>query len=539
MGASRFGNVQVGTSGAQGQASGRLAAGSGNLQHGGSLSVGTSTNGSAQGEVQLGGALLGNGTGAANVGTANGSAGQLVQAQGTVVAAGGFAGYNGINVGTLFGDVAAGSQAVGRMVGSADAGAATTGSVLVGRMANNANGAALTDGELRSAGSLGMVGGTLEVAQMFASAAGSSARGVVELGGDVGTVGGSFLVVGNITASNDSQIGSQSFGELVAGGDMTLASGGTTFIGTTFGLDRVSDAGGTRINEATGNVRLGGTLDVQQFGQQQLLVGRTGGGRVDGTLEVGRVEMGANSFSNINVASSTSGDAVGRLQADGGTLRTGTLQVGVSSSGTADGSVALRNTMLEAVSVNAGAGTGHADIALTDSAAAIFGDFMLGSGGLALERSLLSVGGTFRLGGASTLLLMIEDEDRPTGYGAVDALFAELDGELALDLTSYFFGSGAGVFDLVRAGVAGSIQGDFSSVGFAGLAAGWKAFTGVEFVNGQEIYRLRLSEVPEPGSFGLMLLGLGSLVAARRRLAWTALFKGRPPHPRGAATAHG
>ncbi|MBX3638479.1 MAG: hypothetical protein KF683_24160, partial [Rubrivivax sp.] len=398
MGANRFGSLEIGTSGAQGQASGRLVAGSGDLQHIGNLFVGTSSGGSAQGEVQLGGALLGNGTGTANVGTASGSAGQLVQTSGTVVAAGGFSGYNNLFVGTLTGDLAAGSQAVGRLTGGADAGAAATGSVLVGRMAGNGNGAALADGELRSAGSLGMNGGTLEVAQMFLSAAGSSARGVVELGGDVGRVGGSFLIVANISANDASQVGSQSFGEVVAGGGMTLASFSTTYIGTTLGSDRVSDASGTRINEATGVVRLGGTLDVQQNGQA-LLVGRTGGGRADGTLELARVAMGANSFGLFEVGTAIDGEATGRLAVGGGTLRAASLWVGrVFGAGTASGEVALTGTSLQAGSVVAGAGGGTAEIALADSAAAIADDFVLGRGRLSLERSLVAVGNEFRLG---------------------------------------------------------------------------------------------------------------------------------------------
>lgn len=519
MGANRFGELQVGTSGVLGQARGRLAAGGGDLQHNAGLYVGTSTGGQSQGDMQLGGALRGNGGGTANVGTALGSAGQLVQAQGTVVAAGGFAGYSGISVGTLFGDLAAGSQAIGRLTGGADAGAATTGSVLVGRIGSNGNGngAVLADGELRSAGSLGMNGGTLEVAQMFLGAAGSSARGVVELGGDVGTVGGGFLIVGNISTSNAGQVGSQSFGEVVAGGGMALASGGTSFIGTTLGTDRVTDASGTRINEASGLVRLGGTLAVQQNGQG-LMVGRTGGGRADGELELARIEMGANSFGLFEVGTAIDGDATGRLAVGGGTLRAASLWVGrVFGAGTASGEAVLAGTSLQAGSVVAGTGGGSADVALADSAAAIADDFVLGRGRLSLERSLLAVGDEFSLGADATLALMIENENRGSGYGAIDAVTALLDGELQLDLTSYVFGSGSGVFDLVRAGVAGSIAGDFVSVVFSGLAVGWQAFTGIELVNGQEIYRLRLSTVPEPGSVALVMLALGLMVVAARQ----------------------
>ncbi|MBX3636765.1 MAG: hypothetical protein KF683_15445 [Rubrivivax sp.] len=67
------------------------------------------------------------------------------------------------------------------------------------------------------------------------------------------------------------------------------------------------------------------------------------------------------------------------------------------------------------------------------------------------------------------------------------------------------------------------VAGYFVSVGFSGLAVGWQAFTGLELVNGQEIHRLRLSTVPEPGSAMPVALALGLLVAAaRQRRLWAA-----------------
>jgi len=252
MGNDRFATVSVGTSTADGSAKGRIDVAQGDLRHSGALEVGQTVSGIADGAIDLGnGALRGNGSGASRVGFAFGPGGAVAQATGSVVAAGGFTGHTSYDVGVLLGNAGAGSLAQGKLIGQADAGVGNTGNVNVGLLATNANaaGASTADGEMRTAGSLGM-NGVLQVGQMFGGAAGSTARGVLQVGGDVGTAQGGVWAVGNVFGNSPDQVGSQSFAEMTVGGSMVLAGGVNSVIGTTLVIDRRADGAGTAINQA-------------------------------------------------------------------------------------------------------------------------------------------------------------------------------------------------------------------------------------------------------------------------------------------------
>ncbi len=345
MGANSFSSLSIGTSGVGGQAQASFSAGSGDLRNAGFMAVGNTTGGAAQGSVTLGGGgkLLGNDGGGLSIGTGSASAGELVSAIGSVNAAGGVSGFTGYNVGTLFGTIAADSVAQGSLVGGAAAGASSTGSIQVAVLSNT-TGTASASGTMTVGNAL-TVNSSIIVGDTFEAARGSTTDGSLSIGGNAGTVNG-IWIVGNVTTGDPAHVGIQSTGafNVLNGGNLALAGGVGTFIGTTVGVDRVADAGapgGFRVNQAQGHTNITGTLSVTGapgfFG-----IGQTTGGIVDGSLAVGTLAMGANTFNSLNIGTSSSGgEAQGNFSAGSGDLRAGFMAVGNTTGGTAQGSVTL------------------------------------------------------------------------------------------------------------------------------------------------------------------------------------------------------
>ena len=309
---------------------------------------------------------------------------------------------------------------------------------------------------------------------------------------------------------------------MLNGGNLALAGGVGTFIGTTVGVDRVADAGapgGFRVNQAQGHATITGTLSVTGapgfFG-----IGQTTGGIVDGSLAVGALAMGANTFSSLNIGTSASGgQAQGSLIVGGGTLRVGNLQIGTTTGGTASGELVLDGATLEANSVLAGFGAGaSAQLSFVNASADILDDLTLLSGELSLQRSLISVGDLLTFGDDANLRIGIDGLARGSEDGAIDAVHAILAGMLTADFSAFAFAADSMVFDLIRSGSADGISGDFGTLAFIGLAPGYVATAGVE-LDSVEVYRLHVARtsVPEPGTCVLFGIALAGLAFSRRK----------------------
>lgn len=419
------------------------------------------------------------------------------------------------NVGSVSGAASLAQGDVDIAAAGAQGNAANVGVVL------SAAGAATATGSMTVSGALPLAGGLLQAGQIFPSGRGSFANGEVSIGGDAGTVGG-FLIVGNVTSTSDAQVGSQSSGrlEVLNGGGLTLNGGTSAYIGTVLGSGSVIDGGNTFTDSAQGRVTIDGALRVAGGDTGFVGVGFTGGGIADGGLQVGSLDMGANRIGNLQVGVSTTGQAIGSLVASGGSLNVDTLSVGNTAGGVADGHLALTGMAMNAGNVlagnSSGGGSATARIAMNGTAATVQDSFSLFNGELALDRSLLSVGDSFRLGGGASLLLALDGLNRGSEYGAIDTLLAYLDGQLAIDFSELAFGGGSMVFDLIRAD--DSIIGDFASLAFIGLDSQYQALTGIVNVGDDQVYRLTLAQlgVPEPASTALLLLAVTILAAFRR-----------------------
>jgi len=108
--------------------------------------------------------------------------------------------------------------------------------------------------------------------------------------------------------------------------------------------------------------------------------------------------------------------------------------------------------------------------------------------------------------------------DSLLSYSAIDAAAAVLDGALGVGFTGT---AEPGIYDLIVSGSLDGITGDFASVAIGGLAPGQRASYGVTTadVGGSPVAVYRLQIVPEPGTAGLLALGLAALAARARRAA--------------------
>jgi len=520
MGANRIGVLNVGTTGNNGQAVGSVSSNSGNLNTNGNTSVGTTTGGNAQGSVNLGtGELRGNGGGTLYSGVGYGvGTGTVVSARGEVNAAG-VSGYSGYEVGMLSGAMGAGSFAQG-VVSGAGAGAASgsTNYLTVGVTFNTVNAVSAT-GTLAVDGALQVNNGLIQVGQMFEAGRGSFAGGTVNIGGDAGTVSG-LWIVGNVTSFSGATVGSESTGAFSTsnGGGLSVQGGTSVYIGTTVGSDRAVEGSSTYVNRATGTATVDGTLRVLGGGSN-MWIGYTTGGEVNGSLNVGAFDTGANRIETLAIAiAGADGQATGELKTGGGNLNVGSLFVGIDNGGTAEGHLSVTDTLANIDRVVAGTGdSGTGTLQLVNSTMNVVEDFSLFRGELSLDDSLLAVGGNFILGEGATLRIDIDGIVRGAEYGAVNAGAASLDGILAVDLTDLIV-SGTIVFDLLRSSTLDGILGDFDNLLLTGLQSGYSAFAGIEVVDNVEVYRLRIASatVPEPGSIALVLACFAGMMVMRR-----------------------
>ena len=264
----------------------------------------------------------------------------------------------GTGVGTVTSNgVAVNAGAVLNIAISTSAGASANGLLQidggVGGTANNVSAGfvassvpATATGRLNAAGSFVVTGGNLVIGQTFGAARGSVANGVVNIGGNAGTV--NFLIVGDVFSFNNDQVGSRAAGMATVVGDMTLT--GFASVGTAFSPDRVADAtapGGFRVNRASATLNIGGTLSIANTATS-LIIGTTGGGVVDGSMSVSVLDLATGHAVSLAVGnSSTGGQASGTLTAVSGDLQTNLqVDIGTAIAGTAQGSVTLGGRLL-------------------------------------------------------------------------------------------------------------------------------------------------------------------------------------------------
>jgi hypothetical protein len=290
------------------------------------------------------------------------------------------------------------------------------------------------------------------------------------------------------------------------------------YIGTTVGSDRTVEGSSTYLNRATGTATIDGTLQVLGGGSA-MWIGYTTGGEVNGSLNVGTFDTGANRIETLAIAvAGSDGQARGELKTGGGNLNVGSLFVGIDNGGTAEGHLSVTETLANIDRVVAGTGdSGTATMRLVDSTMNVAEGFSLFNGELSLDDSLLTVGDVFTLGEGATLRIDIDGIVRGAEYGAVDAGSASLDGTLAVDLTDLILG-GSMVFDLLRSSTLDGILGDFDNLLLTGLQSGYTSYGGIEVVGNVEVYRLRIAStaVPEPGSIALVLACFAGMLVMRR-----------------------
>ena len=200
-------------------------------------------------------------------------------------------------------------------------------------MLSNTTGAASASGTMTVGNAL-TVTSSIIVGDMFEAARGSTVDGSLSIGGNAGTVSGSVTrrQCHHRRSGPCRQPATGSF-NVLNGGNLALA-GGSRYLHRHDGGGgprcRCRRARGFRVNQAQGQVNITGTLSITGasgfFG-----IGQTTGGIVDGSLTVGTLAMGANTFSSLNIGTSgVGGQAQGSLIVGGGTLRVGNLQVGTT-----------------------------------------------------------------------------------------------------------------------------------------------------------------------------------------------------------------
>lgn len=443
-------------------------------------------------------------------------------------------------------------------------GNATNGGTAFGRVT-------AASGDLRSGNGFG-IGSATSVSGREASADGALSLGgslscVGNCGLSIGTASGPALAnaVGQVTAtgisgfsnlavgvlSNASAAGSSADGTLIAGagGLSNTTLSGVLNVGSAFTAAAGTSATGVvRVNggnvsfqsigialalegagSVTGTLELtGGTLESAVFlSLGTLFNGNAPTAVADGTLRItnGQFLMSSSpltSFASIGVTTG-GGDATGRLIATDSTVSLGITSVGINTAaeGSATGIVELAASTLTAESISAGTGAGGtASILLTASTMTVNTGFSLTNGLLGLDNSFASIGTFLSLGNGATLAIDIDGLDRGIDYGAIDAVFAFLDGLLTLSFENLLPVGDSMAFDLIVSGSATGILGDFDAVNFTGVPVGYSLTAGT-VLDGVEIYRVRLvrNDIPEPATALLLSMALALMLIGRRRMA--------------------
>jgi hypothetical protein len=321
--------------------------------------------------------------------------------------------------------------------------------------------------------------------------------------------------------------------------------------------------------DAQGSLVTGGDAEFVLVG-----VARGGGGTSTPEYNVGDATGSATvgGFAQTAVVGSvdSDGSAVGYLEAEGISpvlsSSAGSVSVGVSTegSGTAEGHVVIRSGGIDAKSVSIGrlddsllpsgaaanatvagilestgdvttrlSGGDKVGYANANSGGAADGTWILhdatytshrlmvgvnegtgiATGRMHLDRTLADLA-DLTLGGGATIELEMRGAVRGTGYSAIDAAVAKLDGVLAVQFVDF---AQEGVYDLIVSGGPDGITGDFDAVSITGLTANQHAFWGIETIGDAtpvEVFRLYV--VPEPTTGSLFCFGL-SIVEIRRR----------------------
>lgn len=196
------------------------------------------------------------------------------------------------------------------------------------------------DGDFLLGGEFSFLGATLSAAP------GSVATGTMLIGGHAGQMAASMI--GSSFSTVATNVGSQARGRLDVGGNLLWDTGTFPAIGSTIGFDRLVDPaapGGARVDEARGQVVVGGTLrSATSTGSTR--IGTTNGGRADGSLAVGTIDTSVHRMALTIGSAGALGQARGELRAASGDLRTaGDLRVGVASGGMAQGLLTLGGSL--------------------------------------------------------------------------------------------------------------------------------------------------------------------------------------------------
>ncbi len=425
--------------------------------------------------------------------------------------------------------------------------------VMGGRSADGTLRATSGDLTVRNSAYVGTHAGTTAVA--------GSARGVLELGGTLTSVGrggpGALSVSelsGNRTGTATGSVTAQGVAGFASGmqvgtaGDHTPGSatgtlavgpgglqGGSFTVGTTHGAAATGTvtvaAGGTTlagsfiIGSASGSGNASGQMTVAQGNVSApggLFVGYPSGASpksADGmfSLTSGRLAAGSVAVGQRAGAGTVTGDV--RLSNVVGQVTSIQIGENFNAAATVSGVISVANPVLTvekfvAVGSSLG-GAGNGSLSLVDSrlnvgAAAgtpsLEDDMFvgIGTGGtglLSLTRSLVDVGDFLSLGTGALLEIGIEGTARGLQYGALDVYGGVLGGRLQVDF-GFTPSFDEGIFDLIVSGTTDGLSGAFSTIDIVGLDPAFRAWTefAVDSVGGTdvEIFRLHVARAEVP-----------------------------------------